>query len=126
MVGIRVAKYGRQLMENYRTLVDELAQEDLDILAHARSCSVSSIAVPPQNQAQYNTSNDNARQFTENSRHNVEAANVRQYDSQRQSYNSEQRQSYTNDGRLSRASSSSSSGCLSDGAPSSCEVNIKN
>ncbi|XP_053980982.1 amyloid beta A4 precursor protein-binding family B member 1-interacting protein isoform X1 [Hylaeus anthracinus] len=122
MVGIRIAKYGRQLMENYRTLVDELAQEDLDMLAHARSCSVSSIAVPPQSQAHYNTSNDNARQFAENSRHNVETANARQYDSQRQSYNPEQRQSYNNDGRLSRASSSSSSGCLSDGAPSSCEV----
>lgn len=99
MVGIRVAKYGRQLMENYRTLVDELAQEDLDLLAHARSCSVSSIATPP-NQTQYNTTNDNARQFTENSRHVV------------------------NEGRLSRASSSSSSGCMSDGAPSSCEVII--
>ncbi|CAD1471645.1 unnamed protein product [Heterotrigona itama] len=122
MVGIRVAKYGRQLMENYRTLVDELAQEDLDMLAHARSCSVSSIAVPARNQTQYNTTNENARQFTENSRHNAEVANARQYDGQRQSYNSEQRQSYNNDGRLSRASSSSSSGCLSDGAPSSCEV----
>lgn len=122
MVGIRVAKYGRQLMENYRTLVDELAQEDLDMLAHARSCSVSSIAPPTQNQTQYNTTNDNARQFTENSRHNAEVANARQYEGQRQSYNSEQRQSYNNDGRLSRASSSSSSGCLSDGAPSSCEV----
>ncbi|XP_076223729.1 uncharacterized protein LOC116430995 isoform X2 [Nomia melanderi] len=122
IVGIRVAKYGRQLMENYRTLVDELAQEDLDMLAHARSCSVSSIAVPPQNQTQYNTSNDNARQFTENSRNSTETANTRQYDGQRQSYNSEQRQSYNNDGRLSRASSSSSSGCLSDGAPSSCEA----
>ncbi|XP_008560684.1 amyloid beta A4 precursor protein-binding family B member 1-interacting protein isoform X2 [Microplitis demolitor] len=121
MVGIRVAKYGRQLMENYRTLVDELAQEDLDILAHARSCSVSSIAVPPSSQTQYNTTNDNARQFTEMNRHNG-TDNARQYDNQRQSYNSEQRQSYTNDGRLSRASSSSSSGCLSDGAPSSCEV----
>ena len=123
MVGIRVAKYGRQLMENYRTLVDELAQEDLDMLAHARSCSVSSIAPPTQNQTQYNTTNENARQFTENSRHNAEVANARQYEGQRQSYNSEQRQSYNNDGRLSRASSSSSSGCLSDGAPSSCEVN---
>jgi len=124
MVGIRVAKYGRQLMENYRALVDELAQEDLDLLAHARSCSVSSIAVPP-NQTQYNTTNDNARQFAENVRHSNETtvATTRQYDGQRQSYNSEQRQSYNNDGRLSRASSSSSSGCLSDGAPSSCEVN---
>lgn len=127
MVGIRVAKYGRQLMENYRALVDELAQEDLDLLAHARSCSVSSIATPP-NQTQYNTTNDNARQFAENVRqHSNETTIVtttRQYDgSQRQSYNNpEQRQSYNNDGRLSRASSSSSSGCLSDGAPSSCEV----
>lgn len=119
MVGIRVAKYGRQVMENYRTLVDELAQEDLDLLAHARSCSVSSIAVPPS-QTQYNTPNDIARQFTEMNRHNG-TDNSRQYDSQRQSYNSDQRQSYT-EGRISRASSSSSSGCLSDGAPSSCEV----
>lgn len=124
MVGIRVAKYGRQLMENYRALVDELAQEDLDLLAHARSCSVSSIAAPP-NQTQYNTTNENARQFAENTRHSNETtvATARQYDGQRQSsYNPEQRQSYNNDGRLSRASSSSSSGCLSDGAPSSCEV----
>ncbi|KAL6259550.1 hypothetical protein P5V15_009468 [Pogonomyrmex californicus] len=123
MVGIRVAKYGRQLMENYRTLMDELAQEDLDLLAHARSCSVSSIAAPP-NQTQYNTTNDNARQFAENVRHSNETTvpTTRQYDGQRQSYNPEQRQSYNNDGRLSRASSSSSSGCLSDGAPSSCEV----
>ncbi|XP_012288532.1 abnormal cell migration protein 10 isoform X2 [Orussus abietinus] len=122
MVAIRVAKYGRQLMENYRTLVDELAQEDLDLLAHARSCSVSSIAVPP-NQMQYNTTNDNARQFTEISRHTT-TNDTRQYDGQqtRPNYNPEQRQSYNNDGRLSRASSSSSSGCLSDGAPSSCEV----
>lgn len=125
MVGIRVAKYGRQLMENYRALVDELAQEDLDLLAHARSCSVSSIATPP-NQTQYNTTNDNARQFAENVRQHSNETTVvaatRQYDgNQRQSYNNpEQRQSY--DGRLSRASSSSSSGCLSDGAPSSCEV----
>ncbi|XP_014481602.1 PREDICTED: amyloid beta A4 precursor protein-binding family B member 1-interacting protein isoform X1 [Dinoponera quadriceps] len=124
MVGIRVAKYGRQLMDNYRALVDELAQEDLDLLAHARSCSVSSIAAPA-NQTQYNTTNDNARQYAENSRHSNETgvvAATRQYDGQRQSYNPEQRQSYNNDGRLSRASSSSSSGCLSDGAPSSCEV----
>jgi hypothetical protein len=134
MVGIRVAKYGAKLVENHRTLVDELAQEDLDLLAHARSCSVSSIATTPANQTQYNTANDNVRQFNECTRLNAEmqtsmvgisATNNRHYDTvvQRQSYNSsEQRQSYNNDGRLSRASSSSSSGCLSDGAPSSCEV----
>jgi hypothetical protein len=37
-------QYGRQLLDSYRSLVDDLAQEDLDLLAHARSCSVSSIA----------------------------------------------------------------------------------
>ncbi|XP_034254959.1 LOW QUALITY PROTEIN: amyloid beta A4 precursor protein-binding family B member 1-interacting protein-like [Thrips palmi] len=43
VVGIRVAKYGRQLQENYRSLSEELAQEELDRLAKARSCSVASI-----------------------------------------------------------------------------------
>lgn len=37
-------QHGRQLLDSYRSLVDDLAQEDLDLLAHARSCSVSSIA----------------------------------------------------------------------------------
>jgi hypothetical protein len=37
-------QHGRQLFDSYRSLVDDLAQEDLDLLAHARSCSVSSIA----------------------------------------------------------------------------------
>lgn len=45
IVGMRIAKYGKRVMDNYRALIDELAQEDLDILAHARSFSVSSIAV---------------------------------------------------------------------------------
>lgn len=45
VVGIRVAKYGRQLQENYRSLLEELAQEELDRLAKARSCSVASIHV---------------------------------------------------------------------------------
>jgi hypothetical protein len=37
-------QHGRQVLDSYRSLVDDLAQEDLDLLAHARSCSVSSIA----------------------------------------------------------------------------------
>jgi len=37
-------QHGRQLLDSYHSLVDDLAQEDLDLLAHARSCSVSSIA----------------------------------------------------------------------------------
>lgn len=36
-----IRQHGRQLLENYRSLVEELTQEDLDHLAHARSCSVS-------------------------------------------------------------------------------------
>lgn len=102
MVGMRIAKYGKQLMDNYRALMDELAQEDLDMLAHARSCSVSSIAVQsnvttptqgyPGSEAGYGTQSDTYSAPSEVSL-----------------------------GRHSRASSSSSSGCMSDGAPSSCE-----
>lgn len=112
ITGIRVAKYGKQLMDNYRALMDELAQEDLDILAHARSCSVSSIAVqsnvttPTQSgyqgsEAGYGTQSDTSYSSTAPS----EASST----------------GVTPGGRHSRASSSSSSGCMSDGAPSSCE-----
>ncbi|XP_046397831.1 amyloid beta A4 precursor protein-binding family B member 1-interacting protein isoform X2 [Ischnura elegans] len=45
ITGIRIAKHGRRILDNYRLLVDELAQEDLDALAHARSCSISSVAL---------------------------------------------------------------------------------
>ncbi|ERL87109.1 hypothetical protein D910_04509 [Dendroctonus ponderosae] len=45
IIGMRIAKFGKQLMYNYRALMDELAQEEMDILANARSCSVQSIAV---------------------------------------------------------------------------------
>ncbi|KAI4464420.1 growth factor receptor-bound protein [Holotrichia oblita] len=82
-------------------LVDELAQEDLDILAHARSCSISSIAVqsnaatPVQS---YNTSEG--------------------YSTPNETYSAPSEISV---GRHSRASSSSSSGCMSDGASSTCE-----
>ncbi|XP_017785415.1 PREDICTED: ras-associated and pleckstrin homology domains-containing protein 1-like isoform X2 [Nicrophorus vespilloides] len=102
MVGIRIAKYGKQLMDNYRCLMDELAQEDLDLLAHARSCSVSSIAVPSlvTTPTQSYSASDG-------------------YGTQSETYSSAP--SEISSGRLSRASSSSSSGCMSDGAPSSCE-----
>ena len=45
MTGIRIAKHGRKLLENYRNLIDVLAQEDIDMLANARSCSISSISM---------------------------------------------------------------------------------
>jgi hypothetical protein len=102
MVGMRIAKYGKQLMENYRALIDELAQEDLDMLAHARSCSVSSIAV----QSNVTTPTQGYP--------SSEAG----YGTQSETYSAP---SEASSGRHSRASSSSSSGCMSDGAPSSCE-----
>lgn len=109
-----MAKYGRHLMDNYKSLVDELAQEDLDMLAHARCCSVSSITVSPPTQNNYaNHTSDNSRQLGDTARLNGDTP-TRQYDNPRQSYSS--------DGRLSRASSSSSSGCLSDGVNSNYEV----
>lgn len=130
--GIRMAKYGSKIMDNYRILMDELAQEDLDLLANARSCSVSSIAHPVNNHVngngiqrtnhtQYNNMHNEAEQMTTrlnevNARHSAIDSSTGKH------YTPEQRQSFGSDGRLSRASSSSSSGCLSDGAPSSCEV----
>lgn len=68
-------------MDNYKSLVDELAQDDLDQLAHARSCSVSSIAPTSSQSVPQSLSNGNGQ--TE----------------------------MVGDG----TSSSSSSGCLSDG-----------
>ncbi|GJQ82811.1 hypothetical protein Trydic_g13513 [Trypoxylus dichotomus] len=101
IVGIRIAKYGARLMDNYRMLVDELAQEDLDILAHARSCSISSIAV------QSNVTTP------------VQSFNPGEgYSAQSETYAAP---SDISVGRHSRASSSSSSGCMSDGASSTCE-----
>ena len=47
MMGIRIAKHGKALMDNYRSLIDELAQEDLDQLANARSFSLVSMATAP-------------------------------------------------------------------------------
>ncbi|KAL3282307.1 hypothetical protein HHI36_005496 [Cryptolaemus montrouzieri] len=102
MIGMRIAKYGKQLMDNYRSLMEELAQEDLDQLAHARSCSVSSIAVP-----------SNVTTPTQGYQ-SSEAG----YGTQSETYSAP---SEISSGRHSRASSSSSSGCMSDGAPSSCE-----
>lgn len=73
----RIAKYGKKLMDNYKSLVEDLAREDLDKLASSR-LSFSSIG------SQMRTDN-------------LTVANPNQ------------------NGRLSRAStSSSSSGCLSD------------
>ncbi|XP_045489912.1 abnormal cell migration protein 10-like [Pieris rapae] len=95
ITAMRIAKHGRQLLENYRSLVEELTQEDLDHLAHARSCSISSIPTKTNNPPMVT----NSVQPTSS---NASVAN-----------------SDISSGRHSRASSSSSSGCLSDGGTAS-------
>ncbi|XP_042211048.1 abnormal cell migration protein 10-like isoform X2 [Homarus americanus] len=44
VMGIRIAKSGRRLLDNYRALVEDLAQEDIDMLASSRSFSIASMA----------------------------------------------------------------------------------
>ncbi|XP_022237619.1 ras-associated and pleckstrin homology domains-containing protein 1-like isoform X2 [Limulus polyphemus] len=44
MTGIRIAKYGHQMKENYDNVLRDIDEEDLDTLANARSFSVSSMA----------------------------------------------------------------------------------
>ncbi|CAK1554986.1 unnamed protein product [Leptosia nina] len=95
VTAMRIAKHGRQLLENYRSLVEELTQEDLDHLAHARSCSITSIPTKTNNPPVVS----NPVQPTSS---NASVAN-----------------SDASSGRHSRASSSSSSGCLSDGGTAS-------
>ncbi|XP_063838116.1 amyloid beta A4 precursor protein-binding family B member 1-interacting protein [Ostrinia nubilalis] len=97
VTAMRIAKHGRQLLENHRTLVEELTQEDLDHLAHARSCSITSI--PTKTNINVGVGVNSPAQSTSS---NVSVAN-----------------SDISSGRHSRASSSSSSGCLSDGGTAS-------
>ncbi|XP_054724095.1 ras-associated and pleckstrin homology domains-containing protein 1-like [Uloborus diversus] len=44
VMGIRIAKFGLQMKENYDNLLRDIAEEDLENLANARSFSVSSVA----------------------------------------------------------------------------------
>ncbi|XP_026465636.1 amyloid beta A4 precursor protein-binding family B member 1-interacting protein isoform X3 [Ctenocephalides felis] len=73
LIAIRIAKHGRRLLDNHRTLLEDLAREEIDALVSARSGSNCSISIPPMPITNSPSS-----------------------------------------GRLSRASSSSSSGCMSD------------
>ncbi|KAG6443224.1 hypothetical protein O3G_MSEX002738 [Manduca sexta] len=97
VTAMRIAKHGRQLLENYRSLVEELTQEDLDHLAHARSCSITSIPAKTNGGAVVGINSP-----AQSTSSNVSVAN-----------------SDISSGRHSRASSSSSSGCLSDGGTAS-------
>ncbi|XP_047543690.1 amyloid beta A4 precursor protein-binding family B member 1-interacting protein isoform X1 [Vanessa atalanta] len=97
ITAMRIAKHGRQLLENHRSLVEELTQEDLDHLAHARSCSITSIPTKTNGTMPMGVNNP-----AQSASSNISAAN-----------------SDISSGRHSRASSSSSSGCLSDGGTAS-------
>ncbi|KAF7271404.1 hypothetical protein GWI33_015759 [Rhynchophorus ferrugineus] len=109
IIGMRIAKFGKQLMINYRLLMDELAQEEMDILASARSCSVSSIAV----QSIQSNSTTPTQGYSGSEAGYGTASGSEIYSATSEASSSS--------GRHSRASSSSSSGCMSDGAASSCE-----
>ncbi|XP_050361421.1 amyloid beta A4 precursor protein-binding family B member 1-interacting protein isoform X2 [Nymphalis io] len=97
ITAMRIAKHGRQLLENHRSLVEELTQEDLDHLAHARSCSITSIPTKTNGTMPMGVNSP-----AQSASSNISVAN-----------------SDISSGRHSRASSSSSSGCLSDGGTAS-------
>ncbi|CAO1438268.1 unnamed protein product [Diamesa serratosioi] len=89
ITAIRVAKYGKKLLDNHKNLLEDLAREDLDKLASTRSGSIGSMlssVVPPF------SVNTNGTMTNGTSNNSI----------------------FNSSGRLSRASSSSSSGCLSD------------
>lgn len=88
ITAIRVAKYGKQLLDNHRTLLEDLAREELDKFSSNRSNSIGSIVSTTQSQCSNGSNGSNGN----TSNNNTIGSN----------------------GRLSRASSSSSSGCLSD------------
>ncbi|XP_053694003.1 abnormal cell migration protein 10 isoform X2 [Sabethes cyaneus] len=89
VTAIRVTKYGKKLLDNHRSLSEDLAREELDTLSSARSGSIGSIvsSVPS-----HCSSSSSSNSSGSDANHLVPV----------------------NNGRLSRASSSSSSGCLSD------------
>ncbi|KAG8188628.1 hypothetical protein JTE90_005981 [Oedothorax gibbosus] len=60
MMGIRLAKYASQLKENYENLLRDIAEEDLENLANARSFSITSMAKHANN----NPPNFNKQQVT--------------------------------------------------------------
>ena len=104
IMGIRIAKHGRALMDNYRALVEELAQEDLDQLANARSFSLASMnlggATTPTTSAPDSPTDENETPVNTLERGISGVFTTRPLSRQ--------------DSLKSRASNSSSSGCLSE------------
>ncbi|XP_035896032.1 abnormal cell migration protein 10 isoform X2 [Anopheles stephensi] len=103
ITAIRVMKYGKKLLDNHRTLLDDLAREELDKLSSARSSSIGSIVSSVPSQCSTGSSNSSGS----GSNHLLVPLNTT---------NGTNGNGCTanGNGRLSRASSSSSSGCLSD------------
>lgn len=102
VMAIRVAKYGKQLLDNHRVLVADLASEELDKFSSNRSSSIGSIVSSVPSQC---SSNDSAGSGGSSNNNNNNSSN---------NNNINNNNNNNSNGRLSRASSSSSSGCLSD------------
>lgn len=107
VMAIRVAKYGKQLLDNHRVLVADLASEELDKFSSNRSSSIGSIVSSVPSQCSSNDSGGSNSSSSNNINNNNSNS------SSGSNNNNINNNSNTN-GRLSRASSSSSSGCLSD------------
>ncbi|ETN61039.1 growth factor receptor-bound protein [Anopheles darlingi] len=104
VTAIRVMKYGKKLLDNHRLLLDDLAREELDKLSSARSSSIGSIVSSVPSQCSTSSSNSSSSGGGGGSVPNHLVPG-----------NGHHTQGNANgNGRLSRASSSSSSGCLSD------------
>lgn len=103
ITAIRVAKYDKKLLENHRGLIEDLAREELDKFSSNRSSSIGSIVSSAPSQCSANSNgvpNNN----------NINNNNI----SNNSNNNNNNNSALQTNGRLSRASSSSSSGCLSD------------
>uniref|UniRef100_A0A6A7FS04 Amyloid beta A4 protein-binding family B member 1-interacting protein isoform X3 n=2 Tax=Hirondellea gigas TaxID=1518452 RepID=A0A6A7FS04_9CRUS len=61
IMAIRIAKCGRRLLSNYRVLIEDLAQEDIDLLASSRSFSLASVAPPSSQASQATTPSSESR-----------------------------------------------------------------
>ncbi|XP_053671211.1 ras-associated and pleckstrin homology domains-containing protein 1 [Anopheles nili] len=101
ITAIRVMKYGKKLLDNHRTLLDDLAREELDKLSSARSSSIGSIVSSVPSQCSTGSSNSSGS----GSNHLIVPLGAGAGGNGCTA---------NGNGRLSRASSSSSSGCLSD------------
>lgn len=104
VMGIRIAKHGRALLDNYRALVEELAQDDLDQLANARSFSLASVSLTGATTTTANVA-DSLTDENETPVNTLERG-ISGFNTSRPL----SRQ----DSLKSRASNSSSSGCLSE------------